>query len=314
MKRVAKACGVALCVALLGLAAENAALADTPAIPDTPDLPWTNPDHESSLELLLGQVATHIAGRTVTVRCEGETDWNKLALEGRADPDSELGFVRGPTYDRTTGQILTLPNFLELNGAKVCLTLKQFAVAVPKPTKCAIATTGPKKAVKVRVRARRVVVVGGKSQVRSVWVTKTVLKPGATTVGPPAPCYIGTDGPQQMKTTSYWAGYSQLAEALLTVAHEAIHLSGVVGGRLSNGVLAGVQDSEAKATCFGMQWIPYVAEQLGDTHDDAIAIAQFYWEMIYPQIQTGRNPQYWSASCVAGGAMDVRPAGTTHWP
>ena len=313
---IAKACGTVVCLALIAFAVGNAApaRADTPATPDSPDLPWTNPDHRSSLELLLGTIASHIAGREVTVRCEGESDWFKLAVEGRADPDSELGFIRGVAYDRTTGQLLTLPNYVELNGTKICLPLKTFAVATSKPTKCATMSITPKKSVKVRERARRVVVIHGKSQVKTIWITRTVVRPERTTIGPPASCYLGSTNVARMMSTAYWADYSRYAEAMLTLAHESIHLSGVVGGRLSNGVQAGVPNAEAKATCYGMQWMPYVAEQLGDTSGDALAIAQFFWDFQYPRIQTGPNPQYWSADCKPGGAMDVRLAGTTDWP
>ena len=69
------------------------ALADSAPIENTPDLPWTNPDHTSNLEVLLGQIASQIAGRTVTARCEGETDWGNLAAVGNFDPKLEFGYV-----------------------------------------------------------------------------------------------------------------------------------------------------------------------------------------------------------------------------
>ena len=158
------------------------------------------------------------------------------------------------------------------------------------------------------------VVFHGRSHVQTVWSTKTLTRPGNVTVSPPAPCYLGNTSVAAVMSTSYWKDYSTTAEALLTVAHEAIHLSGVVGARFSNGVLAGDQQAEAKATCFGMQWIPYVAGLLGDTPDDALAIAEYYWDFMDPQIQNSSNAQYWSADCQPGGAMDRRPAGSTDWP
>ena len=32
-----------------------------------------------------------------------------------------------------------------------------------------------------------------------------------------------------------------------------------------------------------MQWMPFVAQQLGATADDAQAIAVYYWDVIYPE-------------------------------
>ena len=101
--------------------------------------------------------------------------------------------------------------------------------------------------------------------------------------------------------------------AILTLAHESIHLGGVVGGRLSNGLAAGDQQAEAKADCSGMQWMPYVAEQLGDTPDDAQAIATYFWDKIYP-LSRATHPEYWSPDCRPGGALDAHLPGATAWP
>ena len=55
------------------------------------------------------------------------------------------------------------------------------------------------------------------------------------------------------------------------------------------------------------------AQQLGDTPDDAQAIADYFWTKLYPQEQT-EEPAYWSAQCRPGGALDERPPGSTMWP
>jgi hypothetical protein len=290
------------------------AVADTTPIAPTTSLPWTNPDHTSQLENLLGLIASHIAGRPVSMRCEGENDWTTLVIQSRGDPNAELGYVRGVTYDPTTGAVQTLPNFAELNGTKVCLPLQQFALATTKPTKCPTRIATAPTPVKVRVRVKRLVTVDGKTHVTTAWLTKTLIRPGRIVDGPPAPCYQGNENYTQAMTTAYWTNYSVVAQAILTIAHEAIHLSGVVGGRLRGGIYGGDPEAEAKANCEGMQWLPYVAEQLGDTPDDAQAIATYYWQLIYPLIQNSAYPGYWSSDCVPGGAMDIRPAGSTVWP
>jgi hypothetical protein len=57
------------CAALATLALSAlAARADTAPIGESSDLPWSNPEHQSSLEPLASRIASTIAGRAVTVR------------------------------------------------------------------------------------------------------------------------------------------------------------------------------------------------------------------------------------------------------
>ena len=65
-----RAGAITLCAIAVLLACGPTAQSDTAPIPTSPDLPWTNPTHQSSLEVLASQIATHIAGRPVTVKCE----------------------------------------------------------------------------------------------------------------------------------------------------------------------------------------------------------------------------------------------------
>jgi hypothetical protein len=60
--------------------------------------------------------------------------------------------------------------------------------------------------------------------------------------------------------------------------------------------------------------MPYIAEQLGDTADDAQAIAQYFWDRIYPESRPSANWGYWSADCRPGGPLDLRPGTATLWP
>ena len=108
---------------------------------------------------------------------------------------------------------------------------------------------------------------------------------------------------------SYWSDYSAFASAILTLTHESVHLSGVIGGVTAQGVPVGDQGAEAKANCLGMQWLPAAAVELGASPADALAIAQFFYEQIYSPMRTSQ-PDYWSPDCVPGGALDSRPAGT----
>lgn len=105
------------------------------------------------------------------------------------------------------------------------------------------------------------------------------------------------------------------AEALLTLAHETIHLEqDRAGAPVPPNRLV-----EAQAACSGLQWLDWVAVQLGDTLDDAQAIATFEWKLDYPLEARLREPYarahpYWSAQCKPGGSLDIRPPGSTFWP
>ena len=112
-------------------------------------------------------------------------------------------------------------------------------------------------------------------------------------------------------TPAFWGSYAVYAVAILTLAHESIHLAGIVGGELGNDLKVGDQLAEAKADCYGMQWMPYVARQLGDTRPDAQAIADYYWRTIYRSERASTFPQYWSANCANGRALDLH---LSTWP
>jgi hypothetical protein len=78
------------------------------------------------------------------------------------------------------------------------------------------------------------------------------------------------------------------------------------------GVPAPAADTaESEAQCVGMQWMPYVAGQLGDTAADAEAIAQYAYADLYPDFE---GTPYWSPGCVPGGTLDRRGAGHRAWP
>jgi len=258
------------------------------------DLPWTDPAHQSALEVLAGQIATHIAGRPVGVRCEGDAEWSALVHEQGGDPSAEYGYV-DTTWNSATGQLVGAASYAEL-AASVCLRLDNFAMATIKPTKCQAA------------RAELGATVA-KSVLRRVGLERLGRR-GAYS----GPCYLGAGKTAAVMPALWWAGYAGYARAVLTLAHESVHLGGVVGGQLANGMPVGDQQAEAKANCYGMQWMQYVAVRLGDTSDDAQAIATYFWDKLYPQAKSSAYGQYWSAECRPGGALDIRPAGSTVWP
>ena len=86
--------------------------------------------------------------------------------------------------------------------------------------------------------------------------------------------------------------------ALETVAHESYHLLGYT--------------NEAQVDCYGMQSIWFVATRLGASVPEGQALAQIFWQRIYPLRRT-ETPTYWSPQCRDGGAYDLRPSSSA-WP
>ena len=319
--------GIALAFAAFGVAV---ARADTVTLPPGSGLPWTDPQHQGPLEQLAGRIATRIAGRPVTIRCEGDTDWLKLTTDRGVDPTVELGYVGVDVYSRGGRVTNVVPAaFAELSPG-TCAALQAFALADPKPTTCQPPVAVTSTVLRPQRVATRVKVDLGpdpkrprkrRTVTRTVW--KTIQVP--TTVssqqpGPSVPCFVsGLDGsaPRFAIDLSRAAvrAYEDTTEAILTLAHEAVHLGGAVGGATTTGLSYGDPLAEARAECSGMQWMAYVAQQLGGGAADAIAISQLQARWLYPQRNLpGSQGVYWSADCVAGGALDIRADRTAPWP
>jgi hypothetical protein len=81
--------------------------------------------------------------------------------------------------------------------------------------------------------------------------------------------------------------------AILTLAHEAIHVWGEV--------------NEAKTNCWALQRENYTAERLGATPAEAASITKDTASSYYPWLEKNQ-PDYWSAECRAGGKMDMTPS------
>lgn len=243
---------VAGVAAVLFSIAAGTAHADVAAFASDGTDPWTGgAEVTSQLETAAGAIASTVAGRAVSVRCEGDDDWTTIASGVGFDPTQVLGFV---------SFVGTQPvDYAEL-APDICRSLQGFAVATAKPTKCQLA---------MRVRHK-------KKMVRATQ--------------PATPCFA--NGRRLSGGIAFWDAYFDTAEALQTLVHESIHLRG--------------DPVEAEAECYGMQYLAYAAQQLGDTPDDAAAIAQYYATQLYPQRRT-ESPAYWSPECRAGGALDLTP-------
>jgi hypothetical protein len=323
VRGAARRLALLVCVtALVGVAfgvAASVARADTVTIPPgTPD-PWTDSAHHGPLEQLISQIAGTLVGRTVAVRCEDQTAWSALTageddLAGFVDlpPDSTTTNVKRTKYvwryHRVHGKrkryrvkvvqtvVVTHPDefvtsaaTIELSPA-ICGPLQTFAEAATKPTKC--------------------VPDGGSAPGPCFIGTPTNYAPGVCANGQSNCFSTAAD-----ESDTYWGSYDAFANALQTLAHEAVHVQQATAGA----VVPADSVVEAQAECTGMQHLAQVAQLLGDSADDAQSVANFYWLLDYPEDQQlteayAQSHPYWSADCKPGGALDVRPSGSSVWP
>lgn len=302
----------AACAAGVALVSAPGASADTAPLPNDGDLPWTNPAHTSPLEILAGQIASRVAGRAATVQCDGQNDWNNLAGQWGFDPTVELGFV--PFYYWIASRTVGEGGDTAFLSPTVCWNLEQFGIANPKPTKCQpVVSNQTTQAVTQRYRVTVRVKAHGKVHTERVWRMRVVQQTVTTqTLGPFAPCYLGNERSAANEPPSYWQTYSADALAILTLAHESIHIAQDQIGASIDVILP---TSETDANCYGLQWMPYVAEQLGATPDDAESIAEYAYDYLYPGYQgdSFNGSPYWSSDCRQDGPLDLTP-GDGVWP
>jgi hypothetical protein len=98
--------------------------------------------------------------------------------------------------------------------------------------------------------------------------------------------YIGSDksGPSREQVI-----------AVHVLSHEAVHASGVSG--------------EGLTECLAMQYDTHLAELLGATQTQAVALADRYWREVFPRMPNG----YRAVDCEPNGALDTTP-GDDDWP
>jgi len=92
-----------------------------------------------------------------------------------------------------------------------------------------------------------------------------------------------------------WDDDEDVAFAVGTLAHESRHRSGI--------------ESETTTECYAMQDLRRTARLLGTSQRYADALAESYWDEIYP---LNEGP-YFSEDCRDGGKLDLRPKSSV-WP
>lgn len=197
----------------------------------------------ASLEQVLGTVASQVAGTNVTVVCHPPEEWPMIVPGGTT---MAAGYATPHRIDLST---------------QTCDRLRNYAEPIEKPTIC-----DAFQIVKQRYRATVKKRVHGKIVKRKVWRTRTVQKVVAQ-----VSCYTQPQGLTLERNT----GSTGIPEAILVLAHEAIHVADFQ---------AGVPVSEHHAQCAGLAAMPAVAVGLGGTAEDGSAMAVYYRDVVMPRM------------------------------
>lgn len=258
---------------------------------DSRPLPWAGGESVTSdFEALAGTLGTQVVGRAVTYYCDGQTDWDTLASQGRFDPVDVSGYVEPPHIDTGTWQWVW-PSYTHISP-QACWYADRFWGATDKTTlkNCQTGTETQyhtEYVQKVVIRKVRALVWIRKTK-KWVYGTKTVRK----TVQEPV--QVGEEVPVMGICDDYVQG---TLFGIATFAHETVHLFEI--------------PNEAVAECYGMQTLAWWAWKLGASPDFAREMAQDYWNLFYVPNRLGTS--YGSYDCRDGGSLDLYPDSTS-WP
>lgn len=224
-------------------------LTAAPAVADERPLPWAGGAAvESDLETYAGKLASELAKRPVRVICNGATDWSQLAAQQRFDPVTVWGYVLF-AYDSANETYKPL-DYMHLSE-QACWFLDQYWSAKPeaKGKICRVATRIDFKTTQVKVQLVRRVKVNGRWVEKVVTVTKT------------------REVPVEIPQLGTCPDYMNRVFSMQALGHEAMHLAGL--------------SEEAEAECQGMQRIPWIAQRLGATREQARQMAGDYYRDFY---------------------------------
>jgi hypothetical protein len=225
--------------------------------------PWDGGrDVVTPLEAQLVEIVGEIAERPVGVYCNGTEEWSALAARSGFEAGNVWGYV---TFTPTPSG--WAPGDEVQLAQAACRHAEAFWAggSATKPARTCRVGTRIARRTEYRVRKGKRVAV----QVR-VEVPVLRLCPG------------------------YLTGR---LFALQTIAHEAVHLSGV--------------EDEAVAECYGMQLLAWVAWKLGAPDALARQMAADYWREYYLVRRPGTP--YFDEGCRDGGVLDLAPD-RSGWP
>lgn len=240
--------------------------------------PWTGGlGTVTPIEAQAAAIASEFVGHSVSVICNSDADWAIIGLSEGFDPTRVWGFVPFQ-YSYWTGW--TPATYTHL-APYACTHLDEFYAASAKrdfTKNCLVGYDTEEYEETYRVRVKKRVRRKGKWVARHVWVTRT------RTLTEQIPLY------------GECPDYLDKLFAIQTLAHEMMHLYGV--------------RDEAKAECYGLQWLNWVAWKLGADGSLAREFATDYYQRYY--LVQPPSTEYFSPECRDGGALDL--SATNPWP
>lgn len=247
----------------------------------------------SPFEEQLGAVGSHIAGKRIRVACFDRADFATIA-KGNVIAVA-FAILRYDTAvlsdDSVCSRIrLFLANPQRL-GIKECHTSDRTEYRTETRTETRTVTA--REVVYDTVRKRV------KKNGRWTWVTqkkaRTVITERAV------PVEVQVQVPVQVPVYSKCLNYKGIIGSLGALAHEAVHLSGVL--------------NEAITECYALQRTAETALRLGASKEFALEIAaDMLGEYDMPSTISGRKAMgYWTEDCRNGGPLDLNPQ-SSEWP
>jgi hypothetical protein len=226
----------------------------------------------SPLEAKIAAWTSALAQRPAAAYCQSADEWNAVAAQFGVPADQLLGLVPWPP----SGQ----PDHMLLSPA-TCTNANEFLAAPVREGQkaCQIGTRLELRAERYTVKVTRLVRVKGKLVRRVVRVKRT------RQVQVEVPVY-------ELCST-----YVARIDALMTVAHEAMHVVGI--------------GNEAAAECLALQALTPIAAAFGAKTVFAYEIGRDYLPLY--ALEQQQAPDYWTADCRDGGVLDLFPK-ATGWP
>jgi hypothetical protein len=221
------------------------------------------------LETDASAFASTIAGRPVAVVCNTRTEWLTLARLGGFDAEQTWGFVvfhQGLPVDET-----------QLSD-RACLYLETFRAAADKEAVTTRCRTGTRIVYRTEIVTKQV-----KVTIEGQTITREVKRPV-----------------QRKKAEAVYGvcpDYGLTLSALVTLAHESVHLRGFA--------------DEGIAECYGMQLMDDAARAFGSSEELAARLARDYWTLSYSRLRPDSG--YYRSDCVDGSILDLSPD-TGAWP
>jgi hypothetical protein len=237
---------------------------------------------------------SELARRQVWSVCASPDEWTQIASVQQFDPNEVWGLT---PFDEAG------PLDFAVISPQACLAASEWTYATDRRAQkwCVTGQKTEYRTETVTTRRTeyrsRVKTVVKRKKVKGVW--KRVRVRVRVRVPVKVPYTESRQVPHQVPVESICGDY--VVPKLFswqTLVHEGVHLAG--------------ETNEAATDCYAMQNLPWFASRMGIDEAQAREIGADYWSLYYVPYRP-LTPEYHSAECRDGGALDLRPD-SNEWP